>query len=205
MALRTIDGGEMARQLLALGVQTGGVLVVHAAFSKVGPVESGPRGLIGALLKALGPAGTLVMPSMTDDDEHPFDPTVTPCAGMGGGSGYFLEDAGRHAQRLPACIRRGWPKSRGNHGGAPSRCTAWFGQPDWPYRLYPCARRADTVARRWPRCGHDYSSRREHGRCALPAAQAPDGPQRWATDATTARSTTVASTSICLTSGWSRA
>lgn len=74
---------ELTRQLLALGVQPGGVLLVHTAFSKVRPVEGGPRGLIEALLATLGPAGTLVMPSMADDDEHPFDPETTPCEGMG--------------------------------------------------------------------------------------------------------------------------
>jgi aminoglycoside 3-N-acetyltransferase len=74
---------DVTRQLLALGVEPGGVLVVHAAFSKVGPVEGGPQGLIEAVRAALGPAGTLVMPSMSDDDDHPFDPKATPCRGMG--------------------------------------------------------------------------------------------------------------------------
>jgi len=59
------------------------VLLVHCAFSRVGPVQDGPRGLISALEEALGPEGTLVMPSMTDDDEQPFDPLRTPCLGMG--------------------------------------------------------------------------------------------------------------------------
>ena len=36
-------------QLHALGVQPGGVLLVHCAFSKVKPVEGGPAGLIAAL------------------------------------------------------------------------------------------------------------------------------------------------------------
>jgi aminoglycoside N3'-acetyltransferase len=70
-------------QLLALGVQPGGVLVVHTAFSKIAPIDGGPAGLIEALLSAVGPSGTLVMPSMSDDDEHPFDPRTSPCAGMG--------------------------------------------------------------------------------------------------------------------------
>jgi aminoglycoside N3'-acetyltransferase len=83
MTLRTIDSSEMARQLLALGVQPRGVLVVHTAFSKVAPVEDGPRSLIKAILTALGPTGTLVMPSMTDDDDHPLDLKETPCVGMG--------------------------------------------------------------------------------------------------------------------------
>jgi aminoglycoside N3'-acetyltransferase len=59
------------------------VLVVHTAFSRVGPVESGPAGLIQALRTALGPAGTLVMPAMADDDLHVFDPAVSPCHAMG--------------------------------------------------------------------------------------------------------------------------
>lgn len=74
---------EVARQLLALGVAPGGVLVVHTAFSKVRPVDGGPDGLIDALLAVLGPTGTLVMPSMSDDDEHVFDPAATPCVAMG--------------------------------------------------------------------------------------------------------------------------
>ena len=57
--------------------------MVHTAFSKVRPVESGPAGLIEALRLALGPGGTLVMPSMASDDDHVFDPRTTPCLDMG--------------------------------------------------------------------------------------------------------------------------
>src|SRR4051812_35259578 len=78
-----IEQSELAEQLLALGVRPGSVLLVHTSFSNVGPVEGGPQGLIGALQAALGPNGTLVMPSMSDDDEHPFDPRATPCLAMG--------------------------------------------------------------------------------------------------------------------------
>ena len=74
---------DVVRQLIALGVQRGGVLLVHTAFSSVGPIERGPRGLIGALREAIGADGTLVMPSMSDDDQHPFDRDATPCIGMG--------------------------------------------------------------------------------------------------------------------------
>jgi aminoglycoside N3'-acetyltransferase len=75
--------GELAAALLDLGVVPGGVLLVHTSFSRVGPVEGGPHGFVAALRMALGPAGTLVMPSMSDDDDRPFDPAKTPCAGMG--------------------------------------------------------------------------------------------------------------------------
>ena len=73
----------LIQQLLDLGVRPGAVLLVHCAFSRVKPIENGPLGLISALQAALGPAGTLVMPSMTDDDDRPFDPQKTPCMGMG--------------------------------------------------------------------------------------------------------------------------
>lgn len=67
-------------QLRALGVQPGGVLLVHTSFRATGPIEGGPAGLIGALLEALGPAGTLVLPSFSSDDDHPFDPATTPAS-----------------------------------------------------------------------------------------------------------------------------
>ena len=74
---------ELTQQLLALGVRPGSVLLVHCSFSRVKPVEGGPAGLIEALRAALGPTGTLVMPSMTDEDDQPFDPVRTACSGMG--------------------------------------------------------------------------------------------------------------------------
>jgi aminoglycoside N3'-acetyltransferase len=71
---------ELADQLRELGVAPGGVLVVHTSFRAVGPVAGGPAGLIGALRAALGPEGTLVMPSWTGSDEDPFDPRTTPAS-----------------------------------------------------------------------------------------------------------------------------
>jgi aminoglycoside 3-N-acetyltransferase len=56
------------------------VLLVHTSFRAVGPIAGGPDGLIAALLAAVGPAGTLVMPSWTGDDATPFDPATTPAA-----------------------------------------------------------------------------------------------------------------------------
>lgn len=78
-----VSRGALVAQLRALGLPAGGVVVVHTAFSRVGPVEGGPAGLIAALREALGPDGTLVMPSMTDDDDHAFDPSAAPCRGLG--------------------------------------------------------------------------------------------------------------------------
>lgn len=71
---------QLLAQLRSLGVTPGGVLLVHAAFRQVRPVEDGPAGLIGALREALGPDGTLVMPSWTDDDDAVFHPGSTPAS-----------------------------------------------------------------------------------------------------------------------------
>ena len=46
-------------------MRNGGVLLVHTSRA-VRPVEGGLLGLIAALRTALGPVGTLVMPTMTD-------------------------------------------------------------------------------------------------------------------------------------------
>jgi aminoglycoside 3-N-acetyltransferase len=70
----------VADQLRALGVKPGGVLLVHTSFRAVRPIEGGPLGLIAALRDALGADGTLVMPSMSDDDDAPFDPATSPAA-----------------------------------------------------------------------------------------------------------------------------
>lgn len=82
-ARNVIGKDELLRQLAALGIEPGGVLLVHAAFSKIAPVEHGPRGLVDALLAAIGDRGTLVMPSMADDDDTPFDRRTMPCRAVG--------------------------------------------------------------------------------------------------------------------------
>ncbi len=73
---------ELHEQLVALGIQLGAVLLVHTSFRKVRPVVGGPKGLIRALRAAIGPDGTLVMPTMTAGDA-PFDPQSTPTLDMG--------------------------------------------------------------------------------------------------------------------------
>src|SRR5712664_681174 len=73
---------DVVEQLRSLGARDGGVLLVHTSFRAVRPVEGGPLGVVEALLRALGPRGTLVMPTMTDG-ESVFDPRTTPSQGMG--------------------------------------------------------------------------------------------------------------------------
>lgn len=107
---------QVVQQLLTLGVNPGGVLLVHCAFSRVKPVENGPAGLITALQSALGSEGTLVMPSMTDDDDEPFDLNQTPCAGMGVVANTFW--------RLPGVLRSDSPHAFAARGPLAGQITA---------------------------------------------------------------------------------
>jgi len=81
--MNTIPTDTLIQQLLNLGVQPGGVLLVHTSFSKVKPIEGGPTGLISALHTAIGVHGTLVLPSMSYDDDHVFDKTQSHCVQLG--------------------------------------------------------------------------------------------------------------------------
>ncbi|MGW2818814.1 aminoglycoside N(3)-acetyltransferase [Streptomyces sp. NPDC001415] len=97
------DEARLTAQLSDLGVQEGGVLMVHASVRAIGPTTGGPTTVVRALRSALGPAGTLTVPTFTpansdtspeyvervrglDEDAvaelratmAPFDPAVTP-------------------------------------------------------------------------------------------------------------------------------
>jgi aminoglycoside 3-N-acetyltransferase len=126
MQLDTITQHTLTQQLLDLGLQPGGVLLVHCAFSQVKPVEGGPLGLIKALMDGLGSSGTLVMPSMTDDDDHPFNPQQTPCAGLGVVADTFW--------RQPGVLRSDSPHAFAAQGVEAARITAPH-PPDIPHGL----------------------------------------------------------------------
>lgn len=72
-SLDAVRRSELIEQLRSLGVEEGGVLLVHTSFRAAAPVEGGPRGLIAALQEAVGPDGTLVMPAWSRRDRL-FDP-----------------------------------------------------------------------------------------------------------------------------------
>jgi aminoglycoside 3-N-acetyltransferase len=84
---------QLVEQLRSLGVRAGGVLLVHTSFRAVCPVEGGPDGFIAALRTAIGPEGTLVMPTMTKG-ESVFDPAATPTDGMGITAEIFWQQPG---------------------------------------------------------------------------------------------------------------
>ncbi len=106
----------------ALGIQPGAIIILHSALSRLGWVAGGPIAVIEALLAALTPEGTLVMPAHSADNSDPahwqnppvpadwwpiiraemppFRPEITPTRGVG---------------IIPETFRR-WPGAlRSNH------------------------------------------------------------------------------------------
>ncbi|RFU84698.1 aminoglycoside N(3)-acetyltransferase [Streptomyces triticagri] len=102
---RRSAGQDLAALLGELGVQRGGTLLVHAALGGSGLDAAAAR---DALLDALGPDGTLVVPAFTQENSDtsrahrrrtahlteperirfragmpPYDPAISPCTGMG--------------------------------------------------------------------------------------------------------------------------
>ncbi len=73
---------SLAANLSALGVAAGDVVMVHAGLRSVGPVVGGVNAVVGALLDAIGPEGTLVAyadwESGVDDWDDPHGADAIP-------------------------------------------------------------------------------------------------------------------------------
>ncbi|MDX2650507.1 AAC(3) family N-acetyltransferase [Streptomyces sp. PA03-1a] len=106
MAVGSTEVTALAGSLTALGLEAGGVVLVHASLRGAGGTRAGT--MLDALLRVLGPRGTLVTPSFTPENSDsssahrarvagldpreaaavrgampPFDPASTPAPGMG--------------------------------------------------------------------------------------------------------------------------
>ncbi|MEU9091755.1 AAC(3) family N-acetyltransferase [Streptomyces sp. NPDC048428] len=62
------SSARLAGQLSSLGVERGGVLMVHASLRALGAADGGVDTVAGALRDALGPEGTLVVPAFTPEN-----------------------------------------------------------------------------------------------------------------------------------------
>ncbi|HPD15294.1 MAG TPA: DUF4910 domain-containing protein [Planctomycetota bacterium] len=71
---------EVRAALDVLGVPRGAVLMVHSSLSQFGYIEGGADAVIDALLDAVGPEGTLAMPTLSCSwvGRPPYDPATTP-------------------------------------------------------------------------------------------------------------------------------
>lgn len=70
---RIFGAADLAADLVQLGVRPGDGIFVHTSLGAVGHVIGGPRGLIEALIAAVGPAGLIAMPGFSRDA---YDPVV---------------------------------------------------------------------------------------------------------------------------------
>jgi aminoglycoside 3-N-acetyltransferase len=68
-----VTQAQMTEELGALGVRPGGVLLVHTSMSALGWVCGGPQAVVCAVLDALGPDGTLVVPTHTNSNSEPSE------------------------------------------------------------------------------------------------------------------------------------
>lgn len=100
-----VTSASLIRDLRALGVIDGGVVIAHVAMSGLGWVVGGAQAVVEALLGAVGVGGTLVMPTQSGHLSDPalweappvppewvevirrdmplFDPALTPTRAMG--------------------------------------------------------------------------------------------------------------------------
>jgi aminoglycoside 3-N-acetyltransferase len=110
--------------LRELGVKAGGLLLVHSSLSRLGYVAGGAYAVVEALVAAVGPNGTIMMPAFSGDLSDPsrwvappvpeawwpvirenmpvFDPAVTPTRHMGAIVECFL--------RFPNVVRSAHPR-----------------------------------------------------------------------------------------------
>src|ERR1700755_3530927 len=77
----------LAADLRALGVRDGDVVLAHTAVSALGWVAGREQAVILALLDAVGPTGTLVVPTQTGSNSDPAEWQGGAGGGGGGGGG----------------------------------------------------------------------------------------------------------------------
>jgi aminoglycoside 3-N-acetyltransferase len=62
---------SLRRDFENLGVQSGAVIIMHSALSKLGWTAGGPVAVVQAILDVLTPDGTLIMPTHTSENSEP--------------------------------------------------------------------------------------------------------------------------------------
>lgn len=73
-----ISRDMLVRDLVRLGLTSGMDVMVHSSLAKIGFVEGGPDTVVEALLEAVGPEGTVLVPSFNHRAAEVFNPMTTP-------------------------------------------------------------------------------------------------------------------------------
>jgi len=66
LTVRTISRERLTEELGALGLRAGDRVMMHSSLSALGPVEEGAEAVVDALIDAIGPQGTLLVPAFRD-------------------------------------------------------------------------------------------------------------------------------------------
>jgi aminoglycoside N3'-acetyltransferase len=85
---------QLDEALRAVGVQAGDGLLVHSALQFLGKPEGGLDMVLDALLSAVGPQGTIVVPTFSFTADGNFDVKATPSKGMGVFSEFVRQQPG---------------------------------------------------------------------------------------------------------------
>ncbi|MFH9339679.1 AAC(3) family N-acetyltransferase, partial [Streptomyces globisporus] len=142
--LDVTDRARTAAALTALGVRPGDVLLVHASLRSLGAVAGGARGVLDAVRRAVGPAGTVVVPAFTPEnsDTSPhyrervrgldagavdavraampaYDPALTPAPSMGALAETVRTTAGAERSAHPQTSFAALGPGGGGGGGPP--------------------------------------------------------------------------------------
>lgn len=112
---------SIAYDLRALGIVPGDVLLLHSSYRSLGFVAGRTEAVVRALLAALGPEGTLVVPTHTPENTDPAE------------------------WRHPPVPEAWWPVIREQTPGFGPACTPsrWMGAVAETVRTWPGARRSD--------------------------------------------------------------
>ncbi|MBA4386832.1 MAG: hypothetical protein C0404_02555 [Verrucomicrobia bacterium] len=103
MRLRpVITAAVLKAKLRRIGVRRNSVLMVHSSLSRFGYMQGGPPMVIDAILKTIGPGGTLVMPTHSNCvlGTPPYNPATSP-SNTGALTEYF--------RKMPGVVRSPHP------------------------------------------------------------------------------------------------
>lgn len=101
-----LTADALAADLRALGLRAGDDVLVHSSLSGLGRVDGGPGTVVDALLAAVGPGGTVLLPTITATAEHgPALPPRIVLATTPGWTGAIPEAA----RRRPDAVRSAHP------------------------------------------------------------------------------------------------